>query len=123
MTVSLGLDGDGLGTAWGHELATAMLSDAGFTHVEIREVKMTRSTTTTCAASEAPAELSPCMPHNPRSLADQRRTDVPVVGTTADLSDMSVHSSPCCPGSRCSVGCAVTDADPEKLAAGCSWFG
>jgi SAM-dependent methyltransferase len=39
MTVSLGLDGDGLGTAWGHQLATTMLSDAGFTHVEIREVE------------------------------------------------------------------------------------
>jgi SAM-dependent methyltransferase len=39
MTVSLGLDGDGLGTAWGHQLATTMLADAGFTHVEIREVE------------------------------------------------------------------------------------
>jgi SAM-dependent methyltransferase len=39
MTVSLGLDGDGLGTAWGQQLATTMLSDAGFTHVEIREVE------------------------------------------------------------------------------------
>jgi SAM-dependent methyltransferase len=39
MTVSLGLDGDGLGTAWGHQLATTMLSDAGFNHVEIREVE------------------------------------------------------------------------------------
>jgi SAM-dependent methyltransferase len=39
MTVSLGLDGDGLGTAWGHQLATTMLSDAGFTQVDVREVE------------------------------------------------------------------------------------
>jgi SAM-dependent methyltransferase len=39
MTVSLGLDGDGLGTAWGHELAMSMLHDAGFSEVEIREIE------------------------------------------------------------------------------------
>jgi SAM-dependent methyltransferase len=38
MTVSLGLDGDGLGTAWGRELATAMLHEAGFATVEVREL-------------------------------------------------------------------------------------
>ncbi len=30
MSVSLGLDGDGLGTVWGRQLATSMLADAGF---------------------------------------------------------------------------------------------
>ena len=30
MSVSLGLDGDGLGTCWGRQLATSMLADAGF---------------------------------------------------------------------------------------------
>jgi SAM-dependent methyltransferase len=39
MTVSLGLGGDGLGTAWGRELATSMLHDVGFTQVGIREVE------------------------------------------------------------------------------------
>ena len=39
MSVSLGLDGAGLGTVWGRELATAMLSDAGFTEVEVNEIE------------------------------------------------------------------------------------
>lgn len=39
MSVSLGLDGAGLGTCWGHQLATSMLADAGFTHVSIREIE------------------------------------------------------------------------------------
>lgn len=39
MSVSLGLDGDGLGTCWGRELATTMLSDAGFTDVQVREIE------------------------------------------------------------------------------------
>ena len=39
MSVSLGLDGDGLGTAWGEQLATSMLHDAGFTNVDIRSVE------------------------------------------------------------------------------------
>jgi SAM-dependent methyltransferase len=39
MTVSLGLDGDGLGTAWGHQVATSMLRDAGFSQVEVREIE------------------------------------------------------------------------------------
>lgn len=38
MSVSLGLDGDGLGTCWGRERATAMLADAGFGDVEVREI-------------------------------------------------------------------------------------
>jgi 2-polyprenyl-3-methyl-5-hydroxy-6-metoxy-1,4-benzoquinol methylase len=38
MSVSLGLGGDGLGTAWGEQLATSMLHDAGFASVEIKEV-------------------------------------------------------------------------------------
>lgn len=38
MTVSLALGGDGLGTMWGRELAVDMLKDAGFAHVEIRNL-------------------------------------------------------------------------------------
>lgn len=38
MTVSLALDGDGLGTVWGRELATSMLADAGFDDVVVREI-------------------------------------------------------------------------------------
>jgi 2-polyprenyl-3-methyl-5-hydroxy-6-metoxy-1,4-benzoquinol methylase len=39
MTVSLALDGAGLGTAWGTQLATSMLADAGFTDVRVAEVE------------------------------------------------------------------------------------
>lgn len=38
MTVSLGLGGDGLGTAWGHQLATRMLHDAGFSYVQVHDL-------------------------------------------------------------------------------------
>jgi SAM-dependent methyltransferase len=39
MTVSLALDGAGLGAAWGRQLATKMLGDAGFDDVEVAEVE------------------------------------------------------------------------------------
>jgi SAM-dependent methyltransferase len=39
MTVSLGLGGDGLGTAWGEQLALSMLRDAGFGHVEVASIE------------------------------------------------------------------------------------
>lgn len=39
MTVSLGLDGVGLGTVWGRQLATSMLADAGFDDVEVHEIE------------------------------------------------------------------------------------
>lgn len=39
MTVSLALDGAGLGTAWGTQLATAMLADAGFGNVQVAEIE------------------------------------------------------------------------------------
>ena len=39
MSVSLGLDGDGLGTCWGRQLATSMLADAGFGDVAVREIE------------------------------------------------------------------------------------
>ncbi|MGB3353018.1 MAG: class I SAM-dependent methyltransferase [Mycobacterium sp.] len=39
MSVSLGLDGDGLGTCWGRDLATSMLADAGFDDVQVREIE------------------------------------------------------------------------------------
>jgi SAM-dependent methyltransferase len=38
MSVSLGLDGDGLGTVWGEQLALSMLADAGFGNVESTEI-------------------------------------------------------------------------------------
>jgi SAM-dependent methyltransferase len=39
MSVSLGLDGDGLGTVWGRQVATSMLADAGFGDVQVREIE------------------------------------------------------------------------------------
>lgn len=39
MTVSLALDGVGLGTAWGTQLATSMLADAGFADVRVTEIE------------------------------------------------------------------------------------
>jgi 2-polyprenyl-3-methyl-5-hydroxy-6-metoxy-1,4-benzoquinol methylase len=39
MSVSLALDGDGLGTVWGRQLATSMLGDAGFGDVAVHEIE------------------------------------------------------------------------------------
>lgn len=39
MSVSLGLDGAGLGTCWGRQLAESMLADAGFADVTVREIE------------------------------------------------------------------------------------
>ncbi|WP_350274754.1 class I SAM-dependent methyltransferase [Kribbella sp. HUAS MG21] len=39
MTVSLSLDGDGLGTVWGEQKACQMLADAGFSSVETTHVE------------------------------------------------------------------------------------
>jgi SAM-dependent methyltransferase len=39
MTVSLALDGKGLGTVWGKELALSMLIDAGFGRVDVKQVE------------------------------------------------------------------------------------
>ncbi|MGA7051693.1 MAG: methyltransferase, partial [Mycobacterium sp.] len=39
MTVSLALDGVGLGAVWGTQLATSMLADAGFADVRVAEVE------------------------------------------------------------------------------------
>jgi SAM-dependent methyltransferase len=39
MSVSLGLDGEGLGTAWGEELARKLLAEAGFRRVDVRRVE------------------------------------------------------------------------------------
>ncbi len=39
MSVSLGLDGDGLGAAWGEQKALQMLEAAGFTEVDIKQVE------------------------------------------------------------------------------------
>ena len=38
MTVSLALNGDGLGAMWGKEKALEMLEDAGFGHIEVKEL-------------------------------------------------------------------------------------
>lgn len=38
MTVSLGQGGDGLGTAWGRELAVRMLDEAGFRDLRVKEI-------------------------------------------------------------------------------------
>jgi ubiquinone/menaquinone biosynthesis C-methylase UbiE len=39
MSVSLGLDGEGLGTAWGEELARTLLAEAGFANVHVERVE------------------------------------------------------------------------------------
>jgi SAM-dependent methyltransferase len=39
MTVSLAYGGDGLGTAWGEQLATKMLNDAGFKDITVKRVE------------------------------------------------------------------------------------
>jgi SAM-dependent methyltransferase len=39
MSVSLGLDGVGLGTVWGRQLAESMLADAGFDDVTVSEIE------------------------------------------------------------------------------------
>ena len=39
MSVSLGLDGDGLGTVWGRQLAESMLADAGFDDLTVSEIE------------------------------------------------------------------------------------
>ncbi|ORB82988.1 methyltransferase [Mycobacterium kansasii] len=39
MTVSLALDGVGLGTVWGRQVATSMLAAAGFGDVQVREIE------------------------------------------------------------------------------------
>ena len=39
MTVSLALDGKGLGTVWGKELALSMLVDAGFGRIDVKQVE------------------------------------------------------------------------------------
>ncbi len=38
MTVSLALNGEGLGTVWGEQIARQKLADAGFTKVEVKQV-------------------------------------------------------------------------------------
>ncbi|HLB26693.1 MAG TPA: class I SAM-dependent methyltransferase, partial [Dehalococcoidia bacterium] len=38
MTVSLALNGEGLGTMWGEQLARQKLAEAGFTRVDVKQV-------------------------------------------------------------------------------------
>ena len=39
MTVSLALDGAGLGAMWGEQKAREMLADAGFTNVDVKQIE------------------------------------------------------------------------------------
>jgi len=39
MTVSLALDGAGLGAMWGEQKAREMLTEAGFTQVEVKRIE------------------------------------------------------------------------------------
>ena len=39
MTVSLALDGDGLGAVWGEEMARRMLAEAGFEKVNVQKIE------------------------------------------------------------------------------------
>jgi ubiquinone/menaquinone biosynthesis C-methylase UbiE len=39
MTVSLALDGTGLGTVWGEQVAREMLAEAGFTNIDVKQVE------------------------------------------------------------------------------------
>lgn len=39
MTVSLALDGEGLGAMWGEQKARQMLADVGFTHVDVKRIE------------------------------------------------------------------------------------
>ena len=45
MTVSLAYDGDGLGTAWGEQLAVQKLTDAGFADIEVTGIRDDRANT------------------------------------------------------------------------------
>jgi 2-polyprenyl-3-methyl-5-hydroxy-6-metoxy-1,4-benzoquinol methylase len=44
ITVSLALDGEGLGLMWGAQKARTMLADAGFTHIEIKQLETNQDT-------------------------------------------------------------------------------
>ena len=39
MTVSLALDGEGLGAMWGEQKAREMLGEAGFTSIDVKRVE------------------------------------------------------------------------------------
>ena len=39
MTVSLALDGMGLGAVWGNEKATELMREAGFTNIDVKNVE------------------------------------------------------------------------------------
>ena len=39
MTVSLALDGEGLGTAWGEQLAKQLMTEAGFKKIDVKQVE------------------------------------------------------------------------------------
>jgi hypothetical protein len=58
LTVSLAYGGEGLGTAWGEQLARQLLADAEFSRVTRRRWTATRSTSTTSPDAAADAALS-----------------------------------------------------------------
>ena len=39
MTVSLALDGEGLGTMWGEQKARELMGEAGFTEIDVKQVE------------------------------------------------------------------------------------
>ena len=59
MSVSLAGGGPGLGTAWGHQVATGMLRDAGFTDVQLFE-RVDPANSLYVAAAEPPRWASGC---------------------------------------------------------------
>jgi SAM-dependent methyltransferase len=83
MTVSLGLDGDGLGTVWGEQVATRMLHEAGFTDVAIHTVEAMRSTATTLRAEWLSADeshvLAPPLPQRAGALGWRSRGRYPLL--------------------------------------------
>jgi ubiquinone/menaquinone biosynthesis C-methylase UbiE len=59
MTVSLALDGTGLGAMWGEQKAREMLAEAGFTHVDMKRIEDDLTDSYYIASKEAVAENTP----------------------------------------------------------------
>jgi SAM-dependent methyltransferase len=59
MTVSLALDGMGLGAMWGEQKAREMLAEAGFTHVDMKRIEDDLTDSYYIASKEAVAENTP----------------------------------------------------------------
>jgi SAM-dependent methyltransferase len=59
MTVSLALDGAGLGAMWGEQKAREMLTEAGFTHVDVKRIEDDLFNSYYVATKEAVAGTTP----------------------------------------------------------------